>query len=117
VIYTNIRATWYGPIIEVARRLRGARRSGVVRVWNSECSSKAALVRRSNRPGFWKTASMKIIWRNSNTIARNPVSLVRTGRSDESGQLRRFYRSRAGLGILGTNFELWVNRKKSSSAA
>jgi len=60
---------------------------------------------------------MKIIWRNSNTIAQNPVSLVCTGRSDKSGQVLRFYRSQAGLGILGTNFELWVNCKRSSSAA
>jgi hypothetical protein len=66
---------------------------------------------------FRKTSSMKIVWRNSNKIAQNPVSLVCTGSSDESDQVRRFYQSRAGLGILGTNFELWVNCERSSSAA
>ena len=66
---------------------------------------------------FWKTSSMRIVWRNSNKVAQNPVSVVCTGGSDESGQLRRFYQSRAGLGILGTNFELWVNCERSSSAA
>jgi hypothetical protein len=66
---------------------------------------------------FWKTGFMKIVWRNSNPIEQNPISVACTGSSDESGQVRRFYRSRAGLGILGTNFELWVNCKRSSSAA
>ena len=61
---------------------------------------------------LWKTSSMRIVWRNSNKIAQNPVSVVCTGNSDEPGQLRRFYQSRAGLGILGTNFELWVNCEK-----
>jgi hypothetical protein len=57
---------------------------------------------------LWKTSSMRIVWRNSNNIAQNPVSVVCTGSADEPGQLRRFYQSRAGLGILGTNFELKI---------
>jgi len=78
---------------------------------------KSCSCEEGGRSDLWKTAAMKIIWRNSNTIAQNPVSLVCTGSSDDWGQLRRFYRSKAGLGILGTNFELWVNPEKSSRAA
>ena len=66
---------------------------------------------------FMKNKLMKIVWRNSNTIEKNPASVACTGSSAESGRVRRFYRSRAGLGILGTSFELWVNCKRSSSAA
>ncbi len=56
---------------------------------------------------------MKIIWRNPNRIAQNPMSVVSTGCLEEPSQVQRFYRSSWGLGILGTKFELWVNYKKS----
>jgi hypothetical protein len=60
---------------------------------------------------------MKIIWRNSNRIAQNPVFIVRAGGLDEPGQVQRFYQASSGLGTLGAIFELWVNRKKAPHAA
>lgn len=60
----------------------------------------------------WKRSGMKIIWRNPNRIAQNPVSIVSTGSLEEPGHVQRFFRSSSGLGILGTKFELWVNCKK-----
>ena len=60
-----------------------------------------------------KRSGMKIIWRNPNRIAQNPMSVVSTGCLEEPGQVQRFYRSSWGLGILGTKFKLWVNYKKS----
>lgn len=64
----------------------------------------------------WKKSVVKIIWRNSKTIAQNKLSVVCTGGSDEPGQVQKFYQSSSGLGILGTKFEVWVNCEKSPAA-
>ncbi len=57
---------------------------------------------------------MKIIWRNPNKIDSKGVSLVKTGRLETEDQLQLFYRSSLGSGILGTDFELRVNRKHAA---
>ena len=60
---------------------------------------------------------MKIVWRNPNPIVSKRVSITRTGRLEEAGQVQLFYRSSsAGPGILGTGFELRVNRSKLHTA-
>jgi hypothetical protein len=56
---------------------------------------------------------MKIIWRNPNRVAQRPLSIVCTGGSNELGQVQKFYQSSSGVGILGTQFELWVNSEQS----
>lgn len=53
---------------------------------------------------------MKIVWRNPNRIATKKTSIVRTGRVDAANLVQLFYRSSSGLGILGTHYELLVNR-------
>jgi len=59
---------------------------------------------------------MKIVWRNPNKIGPNRVSVVKTGRKDAPEQVHLFYRSWSGSGILGTEFELRVNRKSLPAA-
>lgn len=60
---------------------------------------------------------MKIVWRNPNWIPRRVVSIVKTGSLEATGALHLFYRSSAGPGVLGTLFEVHVNRGKLSHAA
>lgn len=80
-------------------------------VWNRKCSQAF-----DGRYVVW-TNTMKIVWRNPNRILPSEVSIVSTGSLQEPGRVQRFYRSSSGLGILGTNFELWVNCEKSPNAA
>jgi hypothetical protein len=53
---------------------------------------------------------MKIVWRNPNKINPKKVFIVKTGQLEVAGQVQLFYRSSAGAGMLGTEFELFVNR-------
>ena len=53
---------------------------------------------------------MKIVWRNPNKIIPKKVSIVKTGQLEVAGQVQLFYRSSAGAGMLGTEFELFVTR-------
>jgi hypothetical protein len=57
---------------------------------------------------------MKIVWRNPNKIVPKKVSIVRTGRLEAADQVQQFYRSSLGSGILGTEFELLVNRERAA---
>ncbi len=59
---------------------------------------------------------MKIVWRNPNKIVSKKVSIMKTGRLEAAGQVQLFYRSSAGPGILGTEFELRVNCSKLLAA-
>ena len=59
---------------------------------------------------------MKIVWRNPNKIVSTKVSIIRTGRIEAAFQVQQFYRSSAGPGILGMEFELRVNRSKLHAA-
>jgi hypothetical protein len=59
---------------------------------------------------------MKIVWRNPNKTGSKRMSIVRTGRVEAADLLQLFYRSSSGLGILGTHFELLVNRGKRQVA-
>lgn len=59
---------------------------------------------------------MKIVWRNPNPIVSKRVCIIRTGRFEEAGQVQLFYRSSAAPGILGTEFELRVNRNQLHAA-
>ena len=60
---------------------------------------------------------MRIIWRNPNKI--NPIkrSIIKTGYVEAPGGMYLFYRSALGEGILGTEFEVWMNRSRASHAA
>jgi len=53
---------------------------------------------------------MKIVWRNPDKAVSKKVSVTRTGRLEVAGQVQQFYRSSSGPGVLGTEFELRVNR-------
>jgi len=57
---------------------------------------------------------MKIVWRNPNKTVSKKVSIVRTGRLEAADQVQQFYRSSLGSGILGTEFELLVNRERAA---
>jgi hypothetical protein len=59
---------------------------------------------------------MKIVWRNPNSIVSQRIRIIRTGRLEAAGQVQLFYRSSAGPGILGIEFELRVNRSKLHAA-
>ena len=59
---------------------------------------------------------MKIVWRNPNLIVSKSVTIVKTGRLEEAGQVQLFYSSSAGPGVLGIEFELRVNRSKLHAA-
>ncbi|HTR26472.1 MAG TPA: hypothetical protein VMI10_21050 [Terriglobales bacterium] len=52
---------------------------------------------------------MKIVWRNPNTIIPKKVSIIKTGQLEVAGQVQLFYRTSAGAGMLGSEFELFVN--------
>lgn len=60
---------------------------------------------------------MKIVWRNPNSINRTSFSIVKTLAMEQPDELRVFYRSSRGPGVLGTIFELLVNRDAVSRAA
>ena len=64
----------------------------------------------------WKRTVMNIVWRNPNKIVSKGVRIVKTGRLEAPHQLQLFYRSASGVGILGTEFELRVNRKPLHAA-
>ena len=49
---------------------------------------------------------------NTNKVASNRTSIVRTGRVVAADLVQLFYRSSSGLEILGTNFELLVTAAK-----
>jgi hypothetical protein len=53
---------------------------------------------------------MKIIWHNPKKITSKGASIVKTGWLETEDDLQFFYRSTHGPGILGTMFELRVNR-------
>jgi hypothetical protein len=57
---------------------------------------------------------MKIVWRNPNKTILKKVSIIRTGRLEAAGQVQQFYRSSSGPGIIGTEFELRVNRTRAA---
>jgi len=57
---------------------------------------------------------MKIVWRNPNQVVSQGVCLVKTGRLETENEVQLFYRSAAGEGLLGTQFELRVNRKHAA---
>ena len=59
---------------------------------------------------------MKIVWRNPSRVVSKRVSIIKTGRLEAAGQVQLFYRSSAGPGILGTEFELRVNCSKLNAA-
>jgi hypothetical protein len=59
---------------------------------------------------------MKIVWRNPSRVISKRVSIIKTGRLEAAGQVQLFYRSSAGPGILGTEFELRVNCSKLHAA-
>ena len=60
---------------------------------------------------------MKIVWRNRNPINRTSFSIVKTLAVEQPDELRVFYRSSRGPGVLGTLFELLTNRNAVSRAA
>ena len=60
---------------------------------------------------------MKIVWRNPNLIDRTPFSIVKTLAVEQPDELRVFYCSSRGPGVLGTLFEVLVNRDAVSRAA
>lgn len=53
---------------------------------------------------------MKIIWRNPKRTAPKKVFIINTRRVDSEYVAKRFYHCSSGVGILGTEFELQVNR-------
>ena len=59
---------------------------------------------------------MKIVWRNPNKIAGKRRCIVRTGRVEAADSVQLSYRSSSGPGILGTQFQLLVNRGKWQAA-
>ena len=59
---------------------------------------------------------MKIVWRNPSRIATKKMSIVKTSRVEATDLVQQFYRSSSGLGILGTQYELLLNRGKWQAA-
>lgn len=64
-----------------------------------------------------RRSELRIIWRNPKKTAHKTASIVSIGRLEGPGHVQRFYRSSVGLGIFGTEFELWVNTRRSQPAA
>ena len=60
---------------------------------------------------------MTIIWRNPKQVVPKNISVVNTDRVDGQDLVRLFYHCSSGLGILGTDFELLVNRNRRQQAA
>jgi hypothetical protein len=60
---------------------------------------------------------MKIIWRNPNGVTPKRISIVNTGRVDAENLVQLFYRYSSGLGVVVTDFELLVNRRRPGRAA
>lgn len=60
---------------------------------------------------------MKIVWRNPNPINPTLFSIVKTLTIEQTDTLRVFYLSSTGVGVLGTMFELLVNRDAVLRAA
>jgi len=59
---------------------------------------------------------MKIVWRNPNGIAPIKMSIAKIGRVEAADIVQLLYRSSSCMGLLGTDFELLVNRSNRHAA-
>jgi len=104
------------------RRTRYSRNPrGTTASWSGSSLELGVLLKnrgceKSNRPDFLENNLYGNRLAEFNQNCAKP-GLGRMYRKLGTRPLATLYRSRAGLGILGTNFELWVNCKRSSSAA